>query len=32
MYFGEVRDILMKDEAGDPLLFFEGKYRSIAKE
>ncbi|MBB3869556.1 hypothetical protein HNR78_002453 [Parageobacillus toebii NBRC 107807] len=31
MYFGEVRDILMKDEAGDPLLFFEGK-RSTAKE
>jgi flavin reductase (DIM6/NTAB) family NADH-FMN oxidoreductase RutF len=32
LYFGEVTDILMKDEAGDPLLFFEGKYRSIAKE
>ncbi|WJQ00031.1 flavin reductase family protein [Geobacillus stearothermophilus] len=29
LYFGEVTDILMKDEPGDPLLFFEGKYRSV---
>jgi flavin reductase (DIM6/NTAB) family NADH-FMN oxidoreductase RutF len=28
---GEVTDIYMKEE-GDPLLFFGGKYRSIAKE
>ncbi|AMV12170.1 flavin reductase family protein [Geobacillus sp. G4] len=31
LYFGEVTDILMKDEPGDPLLFFEGKYRSIGQ-
>ncbi|WP_233130484.1 flavin reductase family protein [Geobacillus sp. FJAT-46040] len=29
LYFGEVTDILMKDEPGAPLLFFEGKYRSV---
>ncbi|OQP08239.1 flavin reductase, partial [Geobacillus sp. 47C-IIb] len=27
----EVTHIVMKDEPGDPLLFFEGKYRSIGQ-
>ncbi|MEC5187815.1 flavin reductase (DIM6/NTAB) family NADH-FMN oxidoreductase RutF [Geobacillus thermodenitrificans] len=31
LYFGEVTHIVMKDEPGDPLLFFEGKYRSIGQ-